>query len=94
MKNPQIVINLLDNNDYEAYIGKKEFSIEGKSVDVIFAAKRGNIYIIETKLYKNLRYREAVTQVLEYASLIYKAANSDIDRLINELGLSLILVMN
>ena len=85
LENPQIVLNPLD--DDEAYIRIKEFGIGGKSIDILLISKRGNTYIIETKLYKNPKYRESIAQVLEYASLLYKESNREIERLMKALGL-------
>lgn len=86
LENSQIVLNPI-SGDEEAYVKVKEFSVEGKSIDILIISKRGNVYIIETKLYRNSRYREAVAQVLEYASLLYRESNRNMEKLMENLGL-------
>jgi len=50
----------------------KEFPIQTGSIDALGIDQDGDIYIIETKLYKNTDKRYILAQILEYGAFLYK----------------------
>lgn len=52
-------------------IAAREFQTDSGPIDAIGFDNDGDIYLIETKLYKNPGRREIVAQILDYAASIY-----------------------
>lgn len=50
----------------------REFPVQAGNIDSIGIDEDGDIYIIETKLYKNTDKRYILAQILEYGAFLYK----------------------
>lgn len=76
----------LDQLDAEArtLVLVREFSTASGSVDAIAIDQLGNVYLIETKLYKNPDKRRVIAQVLDYGAALWKGF-SDPDEFIQKL---------
>ena len=73
-------------------IAAREFQTYSGPIDLIGFDNKGNIYLIETKLYKNSDKRRVLAQVLDYASAIkidYQNFDKFQDELEKKLGKSL-----
>ncbi len=57
--------------DLEFFVLGREFSINAGSIDILGVDREGNIYIIETKLYKNTDKRRVIAQVLDYGASLW-----------------------
>ena len=58
------------------FVAKREFPTNAGPIDALAIDKDGNIYIIETKLYKNPDKRTVVAQVLDYGAALWKHQNN------------------
>ena len=61
--------------DIKLLIVAREFSTNSGSIDALGIDKEGEIYIIETKLYKNRDKREIIAQVLDYGASLWHNHN-------------------
>jgi hypothetical protein len=61
--------------DKRLFIVKREFSTNAGPIDALAVDKDGEIYIIETKLYKNPDKRTVVAQALDYGAALWKHMN-------------------
>lgn len=66
------------DEDNRLLVITKEFPTSVGPVDAIGVDQRGQIYLIETKLYKNQDKRKVVAQVLDYGASLWK--NYDVDK--------------
>ena len=55
----------------------REFPVKVGAIDILGVDKDGKIYILETKLAKNVTKREVIAQILEYGAYLYKSYTSD-----------------
>lgn len=68
--NPDIIpIYEIDENG-QLLVLAREFSTESGPMDALGTDKKGEIYVIETKLYKNPDKRKVVAQVLDYGAAL------------------------
>lgn len=63
----------------------KEFSVNVGSIDILGVDNEGDIYIIETKLYRNPDKRQVLAQVLDYGASLWESFGSDPDSFIQKL---------
>ncbi|NCS98878.1 hypothetical protein GW764_01690 [Candidatus Parcubacteria bacterium] len=64
------------NEDIKLLILAREFSTNSGPIDAIGFDQDGNIYIVETKLYKNSDKRIVVAQALDYGASVWKNVNN------------------
>lgn len=69
--NPESIPLYDIKEDIKLLILAREFSTKSGSVDALGVDKDGEIYLIETKLYKNPDKRTVVAQVLDYGASIW-----------------------
>ena len=50
----------------------REYTTESGPIDILAADDKGRLYIIETKLYRNLDKRKVVAQVLDYGAALWR----------------------
>jgi hypothetical protein len=58
--------------DIKLLILAKEFAVTVGSIDALGLDKEGNIYVVETKLYKNSDKRHVIAQVLDYGASLWR----------------------
>ena len=58
--------------DKKLFVAAREFPTESGPIDAIGVDKDGDIYIIETKLFKNPDKRTVIAQVLDYGASLWK----------------------
>ena len=63
------------NEDKKLFIVKREFPTNAGPIDALAIDKDGEIYIVETKLYKNPDKRTVVAQALDYGAALWKHMN-------------------
>ena len=61
--------------DKKLFVVKREFPTNAGPIDALAIDKDGEIYIVETKLYKNPDKRTVVAQVLDYGAALWKHMN-------------------
>jgi len=61
--------------DKRLFIVKREFPTYAGLIDALAVDRDGEIYIVETKLYKNPDKRTVVAQVLDYGAALWKHMN-------------------
>ncbi len=71
--------------DIKLLILAREFSTESGPIDALGIDQDGQIYLVETKLYKNPDKRTVVAQVLDYGASLWKHLN-DFDNFILQLN--------
>ena len=71
-ENPESLPLYEIDEDIQLLILKREFLTNSGPADAIGIDNQGNIYIIETKLYKNSDKRNVLAQVLDYGASIWK----------------------
>jgi len=70
--NPESIPLYDIKDDIRLLILVREFSTESGPIDAIGIDADGNIYLIETKLYKNPDKRTVVAQVLDYGASLWR----------------------
>jgi len=64
--------------DVEVLVLAREFETKSGPIDILMTDKESEIYIIETKLYKNPDKRKVLAQVMDYGAALWKGySNSD-----------------
>ena len=58
--------------DKRLFVAAREFSTESGPIDAIAVDKDGDIYVVETKLYRNPDKRTVVAQALDYGASLWK----------------------
>jgi hypothetical protein len=87
LDNPEVIPLYDIKEDIRLLILAREFSTNSGPIDAIGIDKDGEIYIIETKLYKNPDKRTVVAQALDYGAALWQHSN-DFDDFINTLNRS------
>lgn len=59
------------NEDVRLLVLAREFNTNSGPLDAVGIDKEGEIYLIETKLYKNADKRKVVAQVLDYGAALW-----------------------
>jgi hypothetical protein len=74
--NPESIPLYEIKEDIKLLILGREFQTNSGPIDAIGIDKYGDLYIIETKLYKNADKRTVVAQALDYGAALWKHANN------------------
>jgi len=72
--NPEIIPMYQINEDIKVVILAREFPTNSGPVDALGIDQNGEIYIIETKLYKNSDKRTVCAQALDYGASLWKSS--------------------
>lgn len=71
-KNPESIPVYEIEKDKKLFVVKREFATNSGPIDALAVDKDGDIYIVETKLYKNSDKRTVVAQALDYGSALWR----------------------
>jgi len=82
--NPESIPIYEIQEDKRLFVVEREFSTESGPIDALAIDKDGDIYIVETKLYKNSDKRTVVAQALDYGASLWKHV-SDTSDFVNRL---------
>lgn len=74
-KNPESIPLYDIKEDINFLIISREFPTNSGPIDAIGIDEEGEIYIVETKLYKNSDKRKVVAQALDYGAALWKHSN-------------------
>lgn len=83
-ENPESIPVYEIQEDKRLFVMAREFLTESGPIDALAVDKDGDIYIVETKLYKNPDKRTVVAQALDYGASMWKHMN-DFDEFIHTL---------
>lgn len=81
-ENPESIPVYEIAEDKKLLVVARELSTESGPIDALAIDKDGDIYVVETKLYKNPDKRTVVAQALDYGASLWKHTN-DFDEFIN-----------
>jgi hypothetical protein len=84
--NPDTIPLYEIDEDTRLFIAAREFGTKSGPIDALGFDARGNIYVVETKLYKNADKRTVVAQALDYGSSLWRHA-TDFDTFIQQLDM-------
>src|SRR3989339_186318 len=70
-ENPESIPVYEIEEDKKLFVVAREFPTESGPIDALAIDKDGDIYVVETKLYKNPDKRTVVAQVLDYGATIW-----------------------
>jgi len=71
-KNPEAIPVYELEEDKKLFVVKREFQTNSGPIDALAVDKDGDIYVVETKLYKNPDKRKVVAQALDYGAALWK----------------------
>ena len=74
-KNPESIPVYEIEKNKKLFVVKREFATNSGPIDALAVDKDGDIYIVETKLYKNPDKRTVVAQALDYGSALWRHLN-------------------
>ena len=74
-ENPEAIPVYEIQEDKKLFVIAREFDTESGPIDALSIDKDGDIYIVETKLYKNSDKRTVVAQALDYGASLWKHFN-------------------
>jgi hypothetical protein len=74
-QNPESIPVYEIEKDKKLFVVKREFPTNSGPIDALAVDKDGDIYIVETKLYKNPDKRTVVAQALDYGSALWRHLN-------------------
>ena len=80
-ENPESIPVYEIREDKRLFVMAREFPTESGPIDALAIDKDGDIYVVETKLYKNPDKRTVVAQALDYGASMWKHMN-DFDEFI------------
>lgn len=83
--NPDVVPIYDIEQDARLFIAAREFPTNSGPIDALGFDESGNIYVIETKLFKNPDKRTVVAQALDYGASLWRHS-TDFDSFINEIS--------
>ena len=86
--NPESIPLYDIKEDIRLLILAREFSTLSGPIDAIGVDREGEIYLVETKLYKNPDKRTVVAQVLDYGASLWKT-HTDFDSFLLQLNNSI-----
>lgn len=86
INNPEIIPVYDIDVDARLFVAAREFSTHSGPIDALGFDEVGNIYIIETKLFKNPDKRTVVAQALDYGASMWRHA-TDFDSFIAQLDI-------
>jgi len=70
--NPESIPLYEIKENKKLFVAKREFPTASGPVDALAVDKDGDIYVVETKLYRNPDKRRVVAQVLDYGAALWK----------------------
>ena len=71
-ENPESIPVYEIEGDKKLFVVAREFSTESGPIDALAIDKDGDIYVVETKLYKNPDKRTVVAQALDYGASLWR----------------------
>jgi hypothetical protein len=71
-ENPESIPVYEIEEDKKLFVVAREFSTESGPIDALAIDKDGDIYVVETKLYKNPDKRTVVAQALDYGASLWR----------------------
>ena len=74
LNNPDVIPLYEIDEGIKLFIAAREFQTASGPIDALGFDKLGNIYVIETKLFKNPGKREVVAQALDYGASLWRHA--------------------
>src|SRR3989338_503010 len=74
-ENPESIPVYEIEEDKKLFVVAREFPTESGPIDALAIDKDGDIYVVETKLYKNPDKRTVVAQALDYGASLWKHLN-------------------
>jgi len=83
-ENPESIPVYEIEEDKRLFVVAREFSTESGPIDALALDKDGDIYVVETKLYKNPDKRTVVAQALDYGASLWR--HSDYNEFINRVN--------
>ncbi|MCX6796020.1 MAG: hypothetical protein NTW06_00810, partial [Candidatus Falkowbacteria bacterium] len=83
-ENPESIPVYEIEEDKKLFVVAREFSTESGSIDALAIDKDGDVYVVETKLYKNTDKRMVVAQALDYGASLWR--HSDYNEFINNIN--------
>ena len=83
-QNPEAIPVYEIEEDKKLFVVAREFSTESGPIDALAVDKDGDIYVVETKLYKNPDKRTVVAQALDYGASLWR--HSDYGEFINKIN--------
>ena len=83
-ENPESIPVYEIEEDKKLFVVAREFSTESGPIDALAIDKDGDIYVVETKLYKNPDKRTVVAQALDYGASLWR--HSDYNEFINKIN--------
>lgn len=84
INNPEIIPIYDIDTDARLFVAAREFTTNSGPIDALGFDENGNIYIIETKLFKNSDKRTVVAQALDYGASMWRHA-TNFDEFISQL---------
>lgn len=84
INNPEIIPLYDIHTDARLFVAAREFSTQSGPIDALGFDGSGNIYIIETKMFKNADKRKIVAQALDYGASMWRHA-TDFDTFLTQL---------
>lgn len=82
---PRVFLSINIKDDIQLLILAREFGTNSGPIDAVGIDRDGEIYLVETKLYKNPDKRTVVAQVLDYGASLWKS-HSDFDNFLLQLN--------
>jgi hypothetical protein len=82
-ENPESIPVYEIEEDKKLFVVAREFSTESGPIDALAIDKDGDIYVVETKLYKNPDKRTVVAQALDYGASLWR--HSDYNQFISRI---------
>jgi hypothetical protein len=70
--NPDIIPLYEIEEDTRLFVAAREFTTDSGPIDALGFDNRGNIYVVETKLFKNPDKRTVVAQALDYGASLWR----------------------
>lgn len=86
INNPDIIPIYDIDTDARLFIAAREFGTQSGPIDALGFDEAGNIYIVETKLFKNPDKRTVVAQALDYGASMWRHA-TDFDTFLAQLDI-------
>lgn len=78
-ENPDAIPLYEIDEDIRLFVTAREFPTQSGPVDALAFDEYGNIYLVETKLYKNPDKRTVVAQVIDYGSSLWQRSSNPVD---------------
>ncbi len=72
LNNPESIPIYELQEDKRLFVARREFPTNSGPIDALAIDEEGNLYVIETKLYKNPDKRTVVAQALDYGAALWK----------------------